>query len=151
MKLQLNKKCKISKEAKIIIQSRLGYRNDYNVLGGRTDSFKRVLAYETLTLGNRDIYHTVKQYYNIGKLDLRHTPEVLNRIILNLFAQHFGCNASYLMCYWLCANRQDVIRYYGTDNLKQFVIPDSFLIASDLGPEGILIVSATAFGINELY
>lgn len=43
------------------------------------------------------------------------------------------------------------MKYYGTDNVKHIVIPKSFLIASDLSPEGILIVSAEDFLINELY
>ena len=141
--LQLNPKCKIkmSTAAKTIMHTRRGYRNEYDLCHARMDCFATVLAYETMELGNRDIYHTVKSYYGLDKLNLRQSRENINNIILNIFAEHFKCNPTTLKCCWMCAELEDAIRYYGNDDLKQVVFTSRFLIASDLGREGVLIVS----------
>lgn len=142
MELQLKG---LSKEAQYILYHRCGYRND-NCYNSGEELFLRVMNYEVFELGNTDILHSCKKIYRLN-LDLRKRKESIRKI------NQFFCSildTNTLFCKWL-ATKENVYKLYsGKENCTKYRLNLDSLIASDLGPDGVLFVSFAPFESSEM-
>lgn len=137
MELQLKG---LSKEAQYMLIHHCGYRNDDCYNSGE-ELFLRVLNYEVFELGNTDILHSCKKIYGLN-LDLRKRKESIQKIY-KYFCKLLDTDILY--CKWL-ATRENVIKLYdGEYNCGKYRLNLDSLIASDLGPDGILFISSMPF------
>lgn len=113
----------------------VGYRTQSHSVMGYSNSFDKVLEYETGELGNKDIYYTLRCYG--VSLDLRRGAGVLNRCVLDYCCTVLGCGVQDLRCVWLCRTAEDAKRY-GTP--VDEVVIDGAIVVSDLGCDGQLYV-----------
>lgn len=117
----------------------VGYRTLESSFNGIISLFKDVLEYETLELGNVDIYLTMRELYNI-KLDLRWKRQKCNEIVMQFLRNKYRGIDIY--CVWLCSDIQDVKRLYARngESIIRVYLPDNALLVSNLGPDGKLYV-----------
>lgn len=121
----------------------IGYRTQSCSVWRKTGfpAFSTVLSFETVDLGNRDIYHYMKQNYGQPS-NLRKCRPYLNLTIKEYLAQRYGTDD--LVCIWLCDKKEQVYRY-GTTEIYQVTLPDNATIVSDLGADGKLYVFPRSF------
>lgn len=115
-----------------------GYRTQMSTFSKLLQPFKMILEYETKELGNKDIYYTLRERYNL-QIDLRKSVDSCNEIVVNFFQQKF--HGVEPLAVWLCdtvENVRDLYLKYG--NILEVFLPNSAIVASDLGREGKLYV-----------
>lgn len=142
MELQLKG---LSKEAQYMLYHHCGYRND-NCYNSGEELFLRVMNYEVFELGNTDILHSCKKIYGL-KMDLRNRKESVRQI------NQFFCsmlNTNILFCKWLATKENVYKLYMGKENCTKYRLNLDSLIASDLGPDGVLFVSFAPFEASEM-
>lgn len=128
---------KLSKEAKELLLLNKGFRDD-SVYNSKIISFPDVFMHEMFELGNTDIPLTLRKVYNMHGIDLRNKELTFNVVISNLCdLWHVSMDA--LICKWL-ATEDNVRKLYGS-RVSVYKLPLQGLIASDLGPDGILVVT----------
>lgn len=133
-------KYKESQVATVLLGHHKGFRNDYCYGSGVTDALE-VIKYEVLELGNIDILETSRQKYNI-KMDLRNKKqsiEILHKFLIN----YYGSRK--LNVLWLSTYDSIMNMYGGSDSISTYFIPKNSLILSDLGFDGVLLVSNQEF------
>ena len=115
----------------------VGYRTLESSFNSIVAPFEDVLEYETLELGNVDIYMTMRELYNI-KLDLRWKRQKCNEIVMQFLRNKYRCTG--IHCVWLCDDIQDVKRLYARngEEIIRVYLPDNALLVSNLGPDGKL-------------
>lgn len=117
----------------------VGYRTLESSFNSIVAPFEDVLEYETLELGNVDIYLTMRELYNI-KLDLRWKCQKCNEIVMQFLRNKYRGTGIY--CVWLCDDIQDVKRLYARngEEIIRVYLPDNALLVSNLGPDGKLYI-----------
>ena len=117
----------------------IGYRTQNSSFNSIVVPFKDVLEFETKELGNVDIYLTMRERYGL-KIDLRWKKDKCNAIILEYFKKKY--KGVVPLCVWLCDSPYSVKQLYshGNEPIIKVILPDSAIIASDLGYEGRLYV-----------
>lgn len=130
---------KYSSSAQSIIRTGVGYRNVYDT-SGITD-FATVLDFETGELGNKDIYLTLRNVFGYKLLDLRKSHKTLNMLVQQYICHYFMCGIDKLKCVWLCSTIAEVENMYGCEDIRQIFLPNEYMIVSDLGYDGVLVVS----------
>ena len=131
----------MTKDAKKVIKQGFMFRcNSAGATGNGLIPFENCLQYETEELGNRDIYYTIRDIYSIY-VDMRKSPKRINPVVLKAAANYFRMTGCSQLCgIWGCANQHQVEAYYGDPDQK-IELPDNVFVASDLGPEGVLVVA----------
>ena len=134
-----------SRNTCMILTLGTGFRNDTCYDSG-VKQFKECLGYETIELGNTDIYATLKKVYNVP-LDLRRKRSDLNNLVLQFVSRILQCNnINDIECIWLCDRPRTVMQYYANGNqdvnyITMYKIDTNmpYVVVSDLGIEGTLI------------
>ena len=163
----------LSSTAKTLLLNRNGWRND-DLFDNVNKPFLDVLSYEVEELGNTDIlsfvfdYYFEKEYKNkrlgyftslykhyldCGKdVDvLLETSEhdIVFKFINNYFCDKLGIwNNSNIYCKWFTTQHgySKVYKTVGESyELCQYLFPEKFLIVSDLGIDGCMVVSNEPF------
>lgn len=102
--------------------------------------FQEILDFETIELGNRDIYYTVNDRYGLF-VDKRKKPENVNEKLLREVTDYLGSyDPDSIFAMWGCADSDAVEHLYGKTVVK-VEIPEHCIVASDLGQDGVLIVA----------
>lgn len=164
---------KLSSTAKTLLENHNGWRNDA-LFDNVNKSFLDVLRYEVEELGNTDILSFVFGYYfekeykekRLGTLTplylhyvdcgkdidvLLETSEhdIVFKFINNYFCDKLGIwNNSNIYCKWFTTQHgySKVYKNVGESyELCQYLFPEKFFIASDLGVDGCLILSDAPF------
>lgn len=124
----------LSKSAEILISNNIGYRCD-NTYGSGVKDFKDILHYETCELYNEDIYLTLTSLYGF---DTNNEDDIID------FCKSKLNTNSKLVAKWVCTSKEECIEIYCdehiTPEIEEFILPDNYLIVSDLSSQGQLIV-----------
>lgn len=132
-----------SSTAKRLSKQKYGFRNDELYDSGVTD-FKSILKFEVEELENTDIFDTCEDLYDI-KYDMDNINSCI-KSTLDFFYKHFKTKKLYAK--WLTTKTMVKQLYEGdTYNIRKIKINDDFLIASDLGEQGVLFVSKSDFDV----
>ena len=132
---------KLSNTAQSLIKNGCGYRN-IEVYGSGVVDYEEIIKFETLELGNDDIFDTCLELYNIGYntngLMEEKEEDIERRIEENIkhWKNHFQADKLYGL--WL-TTEEAVEELYEGDPVE-FTIPAGAVIVSDLDEEGILLV-----------
>ena len=119
---------KSSETAKQIQKTNIGFRNDY-LFSGEDYPIHEVLKHEIYELDNDDILEFLK-------------VDDINDV-LDYIHKTFTTKAP-LYGYWFTSKHGVESSYAGdTEPITKFYLPEKYLILSDLGTDGILIVSNT--------
>lgn len=123
-------KPKLSKLTQNIVDTNIGYRNDY-LFDGNDFLIMDVIEYEKNELGNDDIHDFIKSQYNIKPKDIKAWLE-----------SKFNTKVDKLYGYWL-SSKLGIDTYIDSfdDLITEIPLPDKYIILSDLGNDGCLIVS----------
>jgi hypothetical protein len=154
---------KFSKECNELIASGIGYRNN-NVGSGGSSSILSVLEFEYRELGNEDIPDTLKSQGLIGKATYKKAVQFFTELQAargtKLYAMWFcasidnvntnypdyeddSADSSYEEDEAIWQENQatnDGYKSYA-DSIDTYELPSFYIIASDLGDQGILVVS----------
>lgn len=120
----------------------IGYRNNtLSTIGADRLLLADIVDYETLDLGNSDIPDYVQHTYPEWQLNPSMTGKDIEQIIRRLW--HLPKTAK-LYGIWLTKTKRDVAAYYADESpnitITTYVLPQTALVVSNLGPEGLLYV-----------
>lgn len=144
----------MTKECEIILKNGYGYRDDTVYGSGITNPIE-IMSFEILELCNLDIPKTLnsqfKKYgYNFKTYDYKTEKKILEMVehnkqeLLKLLIGYFNLNRLNVSAYWLCATKQDVKKIYNGDYPTKYKFDNNnYIILSDLGIDGVLVVSKT--------
>lgn len=146
-----------------ITESGIGYRNDLYFGSGVTDAAE-VLHYEVMVLCNLSALTFCKERYNIGfdwefirkKIDAGiwecpadvyyDAPEVIVEGYHALLQYCYDFFGTYdLHALWL-SSLEGVMQHYcdpGENSIREYSLPEHYLVVDDLDDQGILIVTPT--------
>lgn len=130
----------MSKKLNLFNRRKIGFRVD------DTDkskySFRDMLEYELYELENEDIFLTIKELYN---REMKSIDDIIK------FCQD-ELNSNKLFYKWLCIDLNTARKLYYYEGLELYLIQvlSPYLIISDLGSEGLLVVSSKEMISNKL-
>lgn len=130
----------MSKELNLFNRRKIGFRTDDTYKPKY--SFRDMLEYEINELGNEDIFLTIKELYN-------KEMKSINDIIK--FCQD-ELNSDKLPYKWLCVDLNTAKKLYYYEGLELYLVQvlSPYLVISDLGSEGLLVVSSKEMISNKL-
>lgn len=119
----------------VIVASNIGYRNPFLFDGNDHTAFN-AYQFDTIELKNTDISEFVATHHH----QTITSPQSFENWLYSL--KQFSANAE-LFLYWF-TTRDNVIKLYsGDESLVEYQLPENYIVISDLGPDGIGIVSDT--------
>lgn len=126
-----------SKELNTLIKNNIGYRNPDVSEFTRAQPVLNVVKHEIEELGNDDILYFLDYEY---------------QEVLNFISDLESLYHTELYALWLCASVEDVKSNYPSNYetneieiVDVYELPELYLVFSDLGSQGILIVSTSNF------
>ena len=141
MKYIINYPKKLSKTSLEILSEGVGYRNDLCYGSGQSD-FEKVMIYELLEMGNRDILNTFKLLYD-PKINLRQKNSINIPKVIKFFSETIQSDK--LFCKWFTTSEMVKMLYDGNVTQYQFNEDRTIMVASDLDTDGVLLVSDKEF------
>lgn len=136
----------MSKELLNLEYTRIGYRNNYVSEFGKATRAQDILDFEYNELGNEDI---IDYLYDNGFIGIPSYEDALE--FIKAYEEGFDTP---MYALWLCASIEDVIENfpdeydYPKNKIKlvdAYELPGWYRVLSDLGEQGILIMSMTDF------
>lgn len=132
----------MTKQAQQILQTGIGYRYE-SFMGSGVRNFTEVVTFETIELGNDDIFLTMRYLYHL-KVDLRKRRNTLISEITNAVSHYLGISKDLLEAIWVCADVKSCFKQYGTwaasiNNYTVVQFTDKYMLISDIGIDGCLI------------
>jgi len=130
----------MTEELKKLIKTRIGYRNENVSHSGKMLPAKKILQYEYEELGNEDILDTLYSQEFIDEPTYEKAILFIDELNKIYEKELYGL--------WLCSSIKDVKENY-PDNYEDYTIsevavykiPKEYVVLSDLGSQGILILS----------
>lgn len=128
---------KLSKTAKELVSSQIGYRNN-NLYNSGVINFLEIFEHELFELGNTDIIDTMKSLYP----DSNETISINYKYVPQYISRKLECDIDTLKGIWI-TSKSGVEKYYLNDKSDIITTIDfsgiTYMIVSDLDEEGILI------------
>lgn len=140
-----------SNTLQLLIDSRIGFRSE-SFSGSGVRNVLDVLRFE-FSLGNTDIIKFVQDNYDLllnytetgdelSDIVLENAQDIAEKIVFFLKEKFSVSSEDHLEALWLTS--QEGVRFYTINgDIDFYVIPDEFVVLSDLGEEGSLFVFKT--------
>lgn len=145
-----------SNTLQLLIDSRIGFRSE-SFSGSGVRNVLDVLRFE-FSLGNTDVIKFVQDNYDLlldytetgdelSDIVLENAQDIAEKIVFFLKEKFSVSSEDHLEALWLTS--QEGVRFYTinedieNEHIDIYVIPDEFVVLSDLGEEGSLFVFKT--------